>query len=463
MRQEHRNVEIGPRRNTRAGWRRERWALMVCVLAGALLPQRAVAQAPNIVELSQAAASGSSWQTPLRFQGEKPQDEVSLRVGTSAFYDDNVLARNDLRLSDEALAIDSRLGVVLHSEHSLINFDYTPFFVLYRQFDRYDRLNHAANVSFKYALTRRLILGLRDSFSYQNGAYPTLAGSVEMSGLTSPAGLNRLLFPYTTRTLSNAAGLDLTFVQSAHTAVIVFGGYNTTHFESEVAGHPLYNGDGGSGGVTLQYRFNQFTNLGATAMYQDTVYHGGYSVDNHMRSQIESVLFSAGARLAPTLTVVLFGGPQHFQSIGEMLPGMSTSGRYTAAWGVSLTKQFHATALTGSLQRSVADGGGLFPSIVDTSANFAARRRLTGRWEVDVHAGLGRADTSLLLPVGDRTQTFDGGITFTRPMVRDSVLHLAYESTHQLTQGTLPMGFNFDRNQVTIGFDFGLSTLLSEK
>jgi hypothetical protein len=39
------------------------------------------------------------------------------------------------------------------------------------------------------------------------------------------------------------------------------------------------------------------------------------------------------------------------------------------------------------------------------------------------------------------------------------VFHISYDTFHQLSKGTLPVSANFDRNQVTIGFDCRLKAI----
>ena len=45
------------------------------------------------------------------------------------------------RVGDEALSLNSRFNIARQTEHLSLNFGYTPFFQLYRQFSQYDRLN----------------------------------------------------------------------------------------------------------------------------------------------------------------------------------------------------------------------------------------------------------------------------------------------------------------------------------
>jgi hypothetical protein len=212
----------------------------------------------------QGSVYGAGFQTPLQFEGESvPANQVTFSMGASAVYDDNILLRNSDRLGDEAISLDSRLGITRQSEHLSASFDYMPFFLLYRQYNQLDRLNHSGELNLAYRLTSRLIVGLRDHASYQNGLYPALTEQQILSGPTSPTAINESIFPYTTRVLSNTAGLDLTFVKSERTSLTLSGSYNQIKFGTQTAGQPLYNDSGESGGLTFQYRVTEHTSFGS--------------------------------------------------------------------------------------------------------------------------------------------------------------------------------------------------------
>jgi len=215
-------------------------SLVVFVL---LLPVGIEAQtaSPAAPAPAQTSAYGSGVQTPLRYAGEgAPVNQLSLSMGASTFYDDNVLQRNSQRLSDEAVSFDSHLTLSRQTENLTVSFDYLPYFLLYRQIDQFDRLNHTADLNLTYRLSSHFNLGLYDTFSYQNGVFQSLAGQQIMSGLGSPTTLNQTILPYTIRTLSNSSGLDLTYVKSHRTSLTLTGGYNQQKFGSQVvAGQPL--------------------------------------------------------------------------------------------------------------------------------------------------------------------------------------------------------------------------------
>jgi len=381
-------------------------------------------------------------------------------MGASTFYDDNVLARNTQRLSDEALSFDSHLGIVRQTEHVTINFDYLPFFLLYRQIDQYDRLNHAANLSLTYRLTSRVDLGLHDAFSYQNGVYPSLTGQQILSGPPSPTTLNQMTFSPTIRTLTNMPGLDLTFITSQNTSLTFSGGYNQRKFGNQAGvGQSLYNSRGVNGGLRFQYRVTEHTNFGFLLLHQDTTYQGGQAFGKQQRSQIESVILSVGSRLSPTVTATVFGGPQYIHTFGQSSLGGSIPGVFEGSGGGSITKQVGKTALNLSLQRSVSDSGGLYTSVINNNATLGVRRRLVGRWDAALSGGGAQADTSLFQLANARTDSLTGGIDFSRPLRGTSVFHIRYDTIHELSKGTLAAFPGFDRNQVTIGFDYGIKSI----
>jgi hypothetical protein len=423
----------------------------------ALFPVALAAQAtaPTALAPPQAAVYGSGVQAPLEFQGESlPVNQVSLSMGTSALYDSNVFAINSRRLSDEALSFDSHLRITRQSEHLMASFDYIPFFVLYRKIDEYDRANHSVNVNLAYRLTSRVVLGLHDTFSYQNGIYPSLTEQQIMSGLASPTSLSQIIVPYTTRALTNMSGLDLTFVKSRRTSLTLSGDYNQLKYGSQIAGQPLYNGNGLSGGLQFQYRVTEHTSFGVFLVHQDTTYQGGRVFGNRVRSQIESTFLSVGSRLSPTLTATVFGGPQYVRTIGYVAAGAGIPGKFLASGGGSITKEVQKTALDLSFQRSVSYGAGLYASAINATATLGVRRRLVGHWEADFHGGAARMDPSLFQFANGRTDALVGGINFNRPFSHASVFHISYNSMHQLSRGPLPISATFDRNQVAVGIDY---------
>src|SRR5580704_8623091 len=112
-----------------------RWGWVSLVVLVALFPVCLAAQSTSQTSIapSQGSSYGTGAQTPLRFEGQAADDnQISLNVGAAGFFDDNVLARNDLRLSDEGVAFTSHLGIQKQTSNLVFGFDYLPFFMLYR-------------------------------------------------------------------------------------------------------------------------------------------------------------------------------------------------------------------------------------------------------------------------------------------------------------------------------------------
>ena len=222
---------------------------------------------------------GSWGRTPLQYAGEAASiNQLSLSMGASTLYDDNVLARNSQRLSDEVVSFDSHLTLSRQTENLTLSFDYLPYFLFYRQIDQYDRLNHTADLNLTSRLGSHFKLGLHDTFSYQNGVFQPLTEQQVLSGLGSPTALNQTILPYTIRTLSNSSEMDLTYVKSQRTSLTLTGGYTQRKFGSEVAGQPLYDNRGASGGVQYQYRVTEYSTFGFLLMHEDSTFRGGRSV-----------------------------------------------------------------------------------------------------------------------------------------------------------------------------------------
>ena len=408
---------------------------------------------------AQPLAYGIGVQTPLRYAGEAaPGNQLSLSMGASTFYDDNVFQTNSQRLSDEGVSFDSHLALSRQTENLTISFDYLPYFLLYRQINQFDRLNHTADLNLTYRLGSHFNLGLYDIFSYQNGVFQSLTGQQIMSGLGSPTTLNQTILPYTIRTLSNSSGLDLMYVKSHRTSLTLTGGYNQQKFRNQgVAGQPLYNSRGVSGGFQYQYRVTEHSSFGLLLLHQDSTFGGGEVFGNNLRFQTESAAVSVGSRLSPTVTVTMFGGAQYVRTIGQSAAGAGIAGQVQPSGGGSITKQVRKTALDLSARRTVADGNGLYTLVISTTAGLGLRRRLMGRWEAHWHGDVARADTSQF--ASGKTDALSGVFGLDRPLSSGATLHVSYETMHQLSRGTLPILANFDRNQVTIGIDYQLKAI----
>ena len=356
---------------------------LLSVAIFALFPIGLAAQTASSAQPSTALTSfGTTAQNPLRFAGESaPENQVSLSLGASALYDDNVQASNAHRVGDEAVSFTSNFDVSRQTERLTIDFDYVPFFVLYRQTSQYDRLNHAANLALGYRLSPRYYLDVHDSFKYVNGVLATLSGEQIFSGPTAPGGLNQGIFTPTLRTLSNTAGLDLTFTKSHRTSLTFSVGYNQLKFGSQAgAAGSFYNGNGANVGLEYQYQVTRHTSFGLFVLHEDTTYQGGEVFGSSLRTQTESLFVAVGSRVSPTVSFTLFGGPQFLRVLGASPEATNGLGQVEGAGGGSITKEVRKTALNLSVLRSVADSGGVYTSAIDTNIMFGVRRRIIGHW-----------------------------------------------------------------------------------
>jgi hypothetical protein len=439
-------------------WTESLLTLILSIIFVGLFPVALAAQITSATP--QAAVYGGGNQAPLQFAGEStPVNQAFFSVGTSVLYDDNAFAVGSHGVGDEAFSFDSHLGIARQTEHLTASLNYMPFFLFYRTLDQFDRLNHSGNLSLDYKLTPRVILGLYDTISYQNGYYGSLTGLQILSGPSSPTALNQMIIPYTTRTLTNTAGLGLTFVRNSRTTITFSASDNQIKFGQQEPGQPLYNGSGWSGGLTYQHRVTEHTSFGILLLHQDFTYQGGEVFGNRLRTQVESTVLSFTSRLSPTVNVTVNGGPQYVHTLGQVSAAAGLTGDFQASGGGSITKQVRKTALDFSIQRSVFEAAGLYASTVNTMATLGVRRRLFGRWEADWSLGATRMNNSLYQSANGKTDALTGGIGINRPLLHGSVFHISYFTWHQLSTGNPPVAYNLNRNQIAMGVDYQFKAL----
>jgi hypothetical protein len=419
-----------------------------------------VALAAQISSPGSPAVYGSGNQTPLQFAGESgPVNQAIFSVGASVLYDNNAFAIGSHSVGDEAFSFDSHLGIARQTEHLIASLNYMPFFLIYRTLDQFDRLNHSGGLSLAYKLTPQVVLGLSDSISYEEGSYGSLTGLQVLSGPSLPTAVNQTIIPHTTRTLTNMAGLNLTFVKSSRTSVTFAASENQIKYGPQLAGYALVNGSGMGGGLTYQYRVTEHTSFGITFLHQDFEYQGGEVYGTGRRTQVESTIFSFTSRLSPTVNVTVFGGPQYVHTLGQVSSGIGRTGDLEGSAGGSITKQVQKTALDLSFQRSVVEAAGLYTTTVNTMATLGVRRRLIGRWEADWSLNAARFENPLYKGAGGKTSGLTGAIGINRPLLHGSVFHISYSTWHQLSKGNLPISYNLDRSLIAMGVDYQLKAL----
>src|SRR5208282_79246 len=428
-------------------------------MSAMLLPLGLLAQtaSPTAGAASQPAVFGVGLQIPLRFAGESiPTNQVSLSLGASTFYDDNVLQRNSQRIRDEGANFSSDLKFLRQTENVTFSFDYQPEFALYNNTNQLDRLNHLGTLNLTYRMSSRFYIGMYDTFSYLNGAFQS---QQILSGLGSPTALNQSIIPYTVRTLANTSGLSLSFVKSHRTSLTFSGNYDERRFGSaQIVGQPLYNTREMSGGFQYQYRITEHTSFGIALLHQDSTYKGGTGFGSDRRFQNESALFSLQSQVSPTVTLAFFGGPQYLTSFGQSASGGAVT-QFQGSAGGSITKEVKKTALDLSVQRVISDSGGLYTMVENTTATLGVRRRLVGRWEAGLHGGATRVETSQVQLGSGKTDALLGGFDLTRPFSNGAAFHVSYQCAHQLSSGAVSVAANYDRDLVTVGIDFRLKAI----
>jgi len=444
-----------PRKGGRL-WREQRRILISLLAFIALFPLALSAQDVQGSSSScQGCVYGGGIQTPLLFEGESALvNQANLSVGASGFYDDNVLAAAKPRVADEAMSFDAHLGITKRSKRLVVNFGYSPFFTLYRTVSQYDRINHTGSLDMTYQWTSRIVLGVHETFSYQNGIYPSLTGQEITAGPAAPIPVDNIVVPYTTRTLYNMPGLDLTFAKSRRTSLSLSGVYSELKFGYKIAGQPLYNSNGINGGMSFQHTLTAHFDAGMSLLYQNTSYQGGQVFGNRLRTEVESAYLTLAYRVSSSISVRVFGGPQYLRTLGLASTKGRIGGTLVASEGANISKRVRSTAVDLAYQRAVNSSGGVYTSVISTTATLGVRRRLVGRWEAGANAGVAREDASIFQLGNGKTDGLLAGASITRPVARGSMFHISYFNVHEMSRGTLPISDNFNRNQVSVGFDY---------
>lgn len=411
------------------------------------------------------ATFGSAVPTPLQFQGQATSTNLlTATLGVATLYNDNILTNNTDRVTDESLSLDSHVSVARNSEHVTIKFDYTPFFLFYRQYHAFNQLNHAADLNMTFRLSSGWLMRLHDAFSYQQGAYPAFAATTLTAGPASPTAVNSFVYSSAVRTLTNTPGVDLTFQESSRTSLTFSGGYSQERFGSPVStgtSPTLYNESSFNGSVQYNYRVTPHTTFGLSLLYQDSSYQGGAL--GNQRSQIGSTFASLSSRLSPNVSITIYGGPQYIKTLGQVepigVPSARIPGQVEPSGGGSITDEVRNTALNLAVERAISNGGGLYTSAVNTNISLGVRRRLVGQWQASLGAAANESNTSLLQLGNGKTDSLIGTFSLSRTLGRATTFRVVYSRVDEVSKGNALAFANFDRDQVTVGIDYQLKEI----
>jgi AMIN domain len=401
---------------------------------------------------------GNGEKAGLNYAGTtSPRNILQLGLNLGSEYNDNVNGNNQQRVGDVDFLIGPSLSLRREGSRVSLSLSYQPNFLIYRNASELNTLNQSLGFDAAYRVSSRFSLRARTSAFYTNGILQPRQNEEFLPGLGSPTSLNQTVYTPTERQLALSSRIDANYQASLHDSFGLFVGESTLDFKQQVssAGN-LQNTQELDAGLFYQHRLSLHTTLGANYQFLDIL----FGPDS--RTLVHSFFFSYAQQLSPSVTISVFGGPQHSHS-NEIVP--LAIGPFTfhipvvlAGWnwamGSTVTKRLDRTVFLVTAQHQVSNGGGLIGAVISTSIGASVRRQIPGRWDA-VWSGNYAKNSSLGsgAPAGSYSSVA-AGFGLERSFSDRVSLRLGYDYLSQHGSGQVPLLGDLKRDLFSIQFSY---------
>jgi hypothetical protein len=406
---------------------------------------------------------GNGEQPVLRFAGDNgPQNQFSFNLSDDTGYDDNVFGTDYFRKRDFYTSVGPRVTFVTARKRVTFDFDYVPFFRIFKRYSGYDSMNQTLTLDAAAKISSRFQLRVRES-----GAelyYGLFGGNGEqvLSGLGPPGGTVPYFVNPDSRNIISTSRIDIIFNKSARTSIDVFGGFTTLNVKNLGTTGTYADLQSPSGGLSYSYRLSPRGSFSSTYFYSNSLYS---RTQFPIRYQAQSISLSYAYQISKTLSVSFFGGPEYTRLRETLVIPYRPSGfivlplnkpewDWSAGFSASRTTASTTISLSGS--RYVSAGGGLVTAVNDTSGALNISRRLPRGWTGNT--GLTYAQLRSLSFGGLMSGNYNlayGTLGFQHKLGERATARLDYRGTRQRAGlGNTLAYANVDRNLASVGIEW---------
>jgi hypothetical protein len=402
---------------------------------------------------------GNGEKASLNYAGTvSPRNVLLFGLDFGTSYDDNIFGNNQQRVGDIEFSIGPSISLRREANRLSFALIYQPHVRIYRNASELNTLDQRAGLDASYRATSRLSFRGRASATYSNGLFRPSQNEDFLPGLGSPSSLNQTIYTPTLHQLSFSSRVDAGYQVGPRDSIDLYAGESLLNFDQQVSNEgSLGNTRETDAGLLYQHRISPHATLGLDYLFQNIDF-GPSS-----QTEVHSGFVSYAQQFSPSVTVSLFGGPQHSLSnyifslaLGPFLiQAPVSSPSWNWALGGTLTKRLNNTVLELTAQHQVSNGGGLIGAVVGTSAGASVRHRLPGHWDA-VWSGSYAKNNNLVSsgPTSDY-QSETVGFSLVRPVTDRLSLRFGYDFLHQRGTGQSPLLGEVDRNLFSVQFSYG--------
>jgi hypothetical protein len=404
--------------------------------------------------LTPPPVSGQSYPTAL---GSEERSNF-LRYGLSfnSSYTDNSLG-GSTPVSDVSysiwptIALDQKTSTL----HTVLS--YAPGFTFYQRSTSRDGADQNLSISVTDRLSPHLTLSASDGLHKSSSVFNQLDyGSGGVAGGTG--GGNSSVIAPISPFLNNSGNVGVSYQFALNGMVGASGTFTNLHYfnSGEVTGLSDSNTQGAS--VYYSLRASRLHYFGVTYQYQRLA--SSSATEGESETQTHALLFYYTLYPTSTLTLSVFGGPQHSNTVQGALGGLPLPP--AVAWnpsiGGSFSWQGQRTNAAVSYSHAISGGGGLSGAVNSDSANLSLRRQFARAFDASVSGGYAQNKTlgSPLFGGGNNGHTLSGTVSLSKQLGEHLGLQLGYTRLHQNYSNVAVLASTPDTNRefVSVSYTF---------
>ena len=377
----------------------------------------------------------------MTFASETPRTNY-LRgsLALVSIYDDNMLPYSAPGITDIQYSAQPSLDLQQSRARLSWEADYRPGFKFYQRNSSLNGVDHALQLGLTYRLAPHVTMSLSDTFQKTSDLlYLSEIAPIQQSPIS--------LVPPTTPKTTNVGTADITYQFSRNGMIGAKGAISGLWYQDRPNLSGLYESASGGSDVFVSRRLTGRHYVGVTYGFQELLTRPGDRETQTHRTQLFYQL-----SLPPTLTLSIFGGPEHSHThsgISLLLDKWTPSGGASLVW-----QREHASCMVSYLQ-GITEGGGLSGAVQSRQSGASVRWQLAKRLVANVG---GLYSTRRLL---DSQGTLDsGGHTWSasaslqHPLSDNLAMELGYTRLHQTYPNVAAIAEAPDRDNIWVSVSY---------
>jgi hypothetical protein len=416
---------------------------------------------------SSADISDSRMLTPPPVSGQEYPTSFSggersnyLRGGlafTSAYTDNAIGSVTGKPVSDVSYSVAPFIALDETTSRLHWVLTYAPGFTFYQRLSSRNEADQNASIDLRYRLSPHVTFSARDGFQKSSNVFnqPFLAGAAVSGGTQEPNF--SVIAPIADR-LSNSGNMGISYQFAANGMVGANGTFSNLHYPNQAQVPGLYDSSTQGGSVFYSLRISKMHYVGASYQYQRLV---SYPTLGQNETQTHAILFFYTLYASSKLSLSLFGGPQHSDTVQAPQPPLGLQLPEARAWtpaaGASLAWQGRLTNVAVSYSHIISGGGGLIGAVKMDSVAASLGQQLARRLTGSVSGSYAQNNVlGSFLAASTNGHTVSGSASLQQELGQHFSVQLGYTRLHQVYSGVAILAAtpNTNREFISISYQF---------